>query len=101
MMNLLHQVAAFGVKADQVGIPQIKASDSTFQNILGMVYIVIGAVAVFYIIRGALLFVTSGSDPGSVRDARETILYAVVALIGSTMVFFIINFVIANLGGIK
>lgn len=85
---------AIGVNADEVLIPKVLAGDSTFDAIIGLVYTLIAAVALFYIVRGALLFVTSGSDPSSVKAARETVLYAVVALVGSTMVFIAINFVI-------
>lgn len=99
MSDLLAGFAALGVNASEVGIPVILGGSSTLNNIIGMVYTVIGAMSVFYIIRGALLYVTSGSDPGSVKAARETILYAIVALVGSTMVFFVINFVIAHIGG--
>lgn len=90
---------AISVDASDVGIPEIKADANTFNNIVGMVYTIIAAVALFYLVRGALLFVTSGSDPASVKAARETILYAIVALVGSTAVFGIIGFVARSVTG--
>lgn len=95
-MSLFHVMAAISIDANQVGIPKVTAGDATFNNIVTGIYIVIAALSLFYIVRAGLLFVTSGSDPSSVKDARETILYAVVALIGSTAVFGLIQFVIAN-----
>lgn len=89
---------AVSVDADKVGIPKIEANDATFNLIVGLIYTIIAAVSLFYIVRGALLFVTSGSDPASVKAARETILYAVIGLAGSTAVFALIGFVLRRLG---
>lgn len=97
-MNWLTYLSAVGVDANEVGIPKIAANDAIFNNIVGLIYVVIGAIALFYIVRGALLFVTSGSDPSSVKDARETIIYAVVGLVGATMVFGLIQFVAGRVG---
>lgn len=89
--------AAIQIDPNDVGINKVNANDATLNSIFGAIYIIIGALALFYIVRAALLFVTSGSDPSSVKDARETILYAVVALIGSTAVIALVQFVLASL----
>jgi hypothetical protein len=89
--------AAIQIDPNDVGINKVQANDTTLNNIFGAIYIIIGALALFYIVRAALLFVTSGSDPSSVKDARETILYAVVALVGSTAVIALVQFVLASL----
>ena len=89
--------AAIQIEPTDVGIKKVQANDATLNSIFGAIYLVIGAVALFYIVRAALLFVTSGSDPSSVKDARETILYAVVALFGSTAVIALVQFVLTNL----
>lgn len=89
--------AAIQIDPNDVGINKVNANDTTLNSIFGAIYIIIGALALFYIVRAALLFVTSGSDPSSVKDARETILYAVVALIGSTAVIALVQFVLTSL----
>lgn len=81
------------VRAEDLGLPTVVAGDNTFNLIVGLIYTVIAALALFYIVRAGLLFITSGSDPNSVKEARETILYSIVALIGSTVVFAAIQFV--------
>ncbi|HXH04807.1 MAG TPA: hypothetical protein VNI82_00050 [Candidatus Nitrosotenuis sp.] len=98
MTDIYLLLAQVQVDADQIGLPQVKAGDDTFNLIVGLVYTLIGAVALFYIVRGALLYVASGSDPSSVKDARETILYAIVALGGATVVFGLIQFVAKEIG---
>jgi hypothetical protein len=96
-MNILYILAA--LDATVLGIPKVNGGAGALNVIFGIVYAVIGTMAVFYIIRAGLLFVTSGSDPSAIKAAKETILYAVVALVGSTMIFTIISFVVSNLGG--
>lgn len=91
-------LAEVSVDAGQVGIPTVMANSTTFNAIVGLVYTVIAALSVFYIVRAGLLFVTSGSDPSSVKSARETLLYAIIGLVASTTVFVIIQFVIGNIG---
>ena len=91
--------AAFSVDADTWGLPKIYATDNAFSAIMGMVYTLIGALCLFYIIRGALLFITSNGDPNDVKQARTTILIAVAVLVVSTSVFAIVNFFISNVGG--
>jgi hypothetical protein len=87
------------IDAAKVGIPKVSGGVGALQVVLGVVYALIGAVAVFYMARAALLFITSGSEPSSVKAARETILYAVIAMVASTMVFGILSFVVSNIGG--
>ncbi len=87
------------VSADEIGIPKIAANGSTLDNIFGMIFVALAAVCIFFIVRGALLYVTSGSNPADNKQARETILYAIVALAGSTMVLTLIWFVIRGIGG--
>lgn len=95
---MMYTLLAIGVDANQIGIPKVAANDATFNNIVGIIYTIIAAISLFYIVRGALLFVTSGSDPSSVKAARETLLYAIVGLVGSTMVFGIIQFTARSVG---
>lgn len=90
-------LAALNLNSGDLGIKKVQANDATMNSIFGAIYIIIGALALFYIVRAALLFVTSGSDPSSVKDARETILYSIVALVGSTVVIALIQFVLSSL----
>lgn len=85
------------INAQNVGIPVINANNSVLDNIFSTVYVAIGAFAVFFIIRGALLFVTHGNNPAEVKKARDTVLNAVAALAGSTLVFALIQLVIRSL----
>lgn len=82
------------ISADEVRVPAIQDTGALFDRILGLIYVAIAAISLFYIVRGALLFVTHGGDATGAKEARETVLYAIVALVGSSLVFTLINFVL-------
>lgn len=81
------------IDANSVGLPKVQGDGGTFDTIVGLVYIFIGALALFFIVRGALLFVQSNGDAGQVQEAKNTVLYSVIGLILSTIVFALLNFV--------
>ena len=97
---MIHQLLSqINIKPNEINLPTVGANANTLNNIINLVYIALGAVCLFFIVRGALLYVTHGTDPNSVKQARETILYAAVALAGATLVFVFINFVVNSVGG--
>lgn len=99
-MDMLYtQLAKIELSANELGIPKIAADGDQFDRILGLIYIAIAAISLFYVIRGALLYVTHGGEANTAKEARETVMYAIVALVGSTLVFTLINFVLKSTGG--
>ncbi len=99
--SLFDYFAQIKITPDEIKLPTVSANGAVLNNIIGLVYVALGAVCVFFIVRGALLYVTSGSDPSSNKQARETIIYAVVALAASTLVFVFINFIVNSVGGTR
>lgn len=81
------------LNADNLGIPKVAGDGSTFDVIVGLVYTLIAALAVLFIVRAALLFIQANGDPGQINEARNTVLYSVIGLILASLVFAIINFV--------
>ncbi|HEU5187189.1 MAG TPA: pilin [Candidatus Saccharimonadales bacterium] len=71
--------------------------NSLWNNILNTVTFVIGAVAVLMIIIGAMRYALSAGDQAQVTTAKNTILYAVIALIIAVMANAIVNFVLTNI----
>ena len=63
--------------------------DSTLMNevgsILNTVYFLVGILAVIFIIIGGINYTVSQGDPGKVKKAKNTILYAIVGLIVALM----------------
>lgn len=70
------------------------------QRIKGVVDVflfVTGAVAVLMIIIGGVRYVISNGDGSAVKDAKNTIMYAVIGLIIAIIAYAIVNFVIKSI----
>lgn len=65
-------------------------------NIINIMLFLAGAVAVLMIIIGGIRFVTSGGDAGSVKSAKDTVLYSVIGLIVVILAYAIVSFVVEN-----
>lgn len=92
-------IAQLKINSNEINLPKVTADSGRLDMIIGLIYTALAAVCIFFIVRGALLFVTHGGEPGMAKTARETVLYALVALAGSTMVFALIQFVMKSVAG--
>ena len=70
------------------------AAGNLIVNIINWVMGILGFVAVIAIIIGGVQYMTSTGDPGKVKKAKDTILYAVIGLIIIIFAAAIVNFVI-------
>lgn len=69
-------------------------------NIITVLLVLAGLVAVFIIIYSGLKFVTSGGDPKQAEGARKTLTFAVIGLVVVMLVFIIVP-AIAKVTGIR
>lgn len=65
-------------------------------NIINLLLVVIGIIAVIMIIIGGFRYTTSAGDAGQTKSARDTIIYAVVGLVIAIMAYAIVNFVLSR-----
>ena len=56
-------------------------ASSLFQTILTLVIVVAALLTLFYLIMGAISWITSGGDKGKVEEARNKITAAVIGLL--------------------
>ena len=68
--------------------------ETNIQNIVNLLFFVIGTIAVIVIIVGGIKFITADGDASKVKGARETIMYAVVGLVVAIMAYAIVFFVV-------
>ncbi len=61
--------------------PEVAGNSAQLQNILVIIFGILGAVAVIVIFMAAINFAFAGSDPDKLKRARDTILYALIGLI--------------------
>lgn len=69
---------------------------STLKNVINLLTIIVGIIAVILIIINGLRFITSGGDSNSISAARNGIIYALVGLIIVALAQAIVRFVLAK-----
>ena len=67
---------------------------STLRTVLNSVYIAVAIAAVGVIVFGGFRFTLSQGDPGKVKKAKDTIMYAIIGLIVVLSAFAITNFIL-------
>ncbi|MFV0484980.1 MAG: Mbov_0395 family pilin-like conjugal transfer protein [Candidatus Saccharimonadales bacterium] len=67
---------------------------STLRTVLNSVYFAVGITAVGVVIFGGFRFSLSQGDPGKVKRAKDTIMYAIIGLIIVLSAFAITNFIL-------
>lgn len=67
---------------------------ATLRTVLNSVYIAVAIAAVGVIIFGGFRFSLSQGDPGKVKKAKDTIMYAIIGLIVVLSAFAITNFIL-------
>jgi len=67
---------------------------SLANKIVNIFSIVVGAIAVIMIIYGGFRYITSGGDSGSVGNAKNTLIYAIVGLVIVALAQLIVHFVL-------
>lgn len=82
---------------NNTGLPTISASAANVQTIFQIVFGILGAVAVIYIILSSIRMITAQGDPQSVQKARQGILYAAVGLVIALSAELIVTFVLNKL----
>lgn len=71
--------------------------DKAAINIINAVIGILSIVAVIFIIMGGVQYMTSSGDPGKVKKAKDTILYACIGLAICVLAYAIVNFVINHI----
>ncbi len=78
-----------------IELPKVEASADSIKIALGAFFGVLGAVAVVYIIIGGISYIYSSGEPQKAKQAKDTIIYAViglvVALMAETFVWTVLN----------
>ena len=67
-------------------------------RLINLMLFVVGILAIVMLIFGGIRYVISGGDAGRVKDAKNTILYAIVGLIVAILGYAIVNWVIGVVG---
>ena len=72
---------------------------SLIAQIVKMGLLLVGVIALAFIVYGGFRYITSRGDEREVEEAKNTITYAVIGIIVIGLAYAIISFVVAALGG--
>lgn len=64
------------------------------QSVIGLLLWAIGLISVIMIIIGGIRYTMSNGDPGMVKAAKDTVMYAVIGLVVALVAFAIVKFVV-------
>lgn len=78
-------------------IPKVEAGTSQLQSVLRIIFAVIGAIALVYIIMAGFKLLTSLGNPDALAKARQTLLYAAIGLIIALSAEMIVNVFLGRL----
>lgn len=82
-----------------VNVPKVAADAATLGSVLSWVYGLVGLVAVIFIIVGGIRYALSGGDAAGVKQAKDTITYAIVGLVLVILAYTITQFVVKSVDG--
>lgn len=80
---------------NSLGIPQVSIA-SAVADIIAILSFVAGILAIIFIIVAGIRYTTSSGNTQRTESAKQTLLYAVIGLIISTLAFSIVSFIIAK-----
>lgn len=78
-------------------IPNVKLNAQTVGAVLSAVFMLVGGLAVLFMLIGAVRYVTSNGDQSMVKQAKDTILYGIIGIVVSLSAFAIVQFVVGTL----
>jgi hypothetical protein len=91
------QLAAISLgDPDALGLPTVGITSGVASG-LSLVFAIIGAIAVGFVVYGGVQYTLSGGDPAGTKKAKDTILNAIIGLVITLVAFGIVNFVTRSL----
>lgn len=100
--NLCGNASGVGIDPatqELAGCNDRKKTGGVVAAVMRMVYLILGIVAVIFLIYGGFLYIYSAGDPGKVKKAKDTIIYAILGIVVAVLAAAIINFVIISVRG--
>lgn len=99
MLNNLKIFAANNLlgSPESLGIPKNEVSNSNIDNILNLVFMIGGMVAVIMVIVAGIYYSLSLGDPAKTAKAKNVIIYAVVGLVIMTLAVSITKFILGRI----
>lgn len=78
-------------------IPKVDLTPTTIGGVLSAVFMLIGGLAILFMLIGAVRYVTSNGDQSMVKQAKDTILYGIIGVVVSLSAFAVVQLVVGTL----
>lgn len=95
-MRILQTMAGLLGSAEENGIPNNQFTQASLDNIVNLVGFVAGVIAVIVVVIAGINYSLSSGDPQKTAKAKNTIIYAVTALVIISIAFAITKFIIGR-----
>lgn len=96
---LLYFAGDTKIDADAIGVPKVNLTQNTLGDIFSAALVFVGGMCVLFMLVGAARYVTANGDAKQTTTAKNTILYALIGMVISSMAFIIVQFVLGRLTG--
>lgn len=73
-------------------------ANAIIPRVINIMLFIVGILAVIMMIYGGIRYVLSGGDNNKVKDAKNTILYAIVGLVVAILGYAIVGWIVSILG---
>ena len=73
-------------------------STAIIPRAINLMLFIVGILAIVMLIFGGIRYVVSGGDPSKVKDAKNTILYAIIGLVVAILGYALVSWVISVVG---
>ena len=94
-MGMLYSIAAL-LNQNEVNIPKPNADQASLNDILTIIFTVIGGLALLLMVIAGFRYATAQGDPQKIASAKNQILYTAIGLILAISAAAIVNFVIGS-----
>ena len=71
--------------------------DSIFTKIVNILLFIIGAIAVIMLIIGGIRYTVSAGNETEIKNAKNTILYAIIGIVIAFLAYAVVNWVLTSL----
>lgn len=82
-----------------LNVPKVNLGPETIANAFTLTFTVVGALAILFLLLGALRYGMSNGDQQAISQAKNTIIYSLIGVVVSASALTIVQFVLGNIGG--
>lgn len=92
MINTFAQI----LNQTDVNLPKPAATHDTITHILNIIFVTMGALALFMLVIAGFRYTISQGDPTAVENSKRMIIYTIIGLVVIALAATIVNFILGR-----